>query len=825
MSLITQIETAAKIENEVKITSNSGTFTGKIYDFTPKTVVLKELSGAYKNIDINAISAIQDLSESAEPPREEVKFRRIENGGNYFTDLNSLASDINREISEIKTRKMRKTIVVERYELKKQHGDNYYYEIYVSEDFKIQEEMNIRLYAKIHELVAVVISTVHDLKLTIQTNEKLIGELYRIDISFDPGFILRAMSNSFDIIKNRPAGLYGKLLDKNLDDIKLINNDSGFNFAGRLNEIQKEAVKLACRSEISFIWGPPGTGKTHTLAELLYQKLNNGQKCLVVSTSNAAIDQVIKSFHKLLPDHETLPAVRLGHTDDETCLAYIKSGGGFTDVPIVFSTLATCSLRYADLSEYSFDTVIIDEASMVSTAHAVMAASLADESVVFAGDENQLPPISLSASKSLSMNIYDYIPAYKNSKFVKMLNVQYRMNEKISDFISETFYDGILKCGTGINPLRPVFINIDNSRYNSAYYSVDEESYYNPMGLFISDAIIKSLKPEELGEKILLISPFRAQQIIYSKYIIDRELTGASSLTIHKSQGSEAETVIVDITAYDAGQAFYNSNAIFNLLNVAFSRAKKRLFIIGSLEMIKKLSLKDSFWAAINYQLQNKFEFKEYRVFLDKMEALTFDLFEKHNGKSFLITDDGNNSDFFEYIAGSAADKKYYISSNYCDNEILLKNRVILRTKSSNKLPLMVIYDDFVIAYFDGRYKILKLANAAGSIKRIATAHLVDIEDDNARHTHSLLCSKCESNMIIEGSFSYFHLKCPKCGLQNKISEKIANDIKRIYEIKCPECLSEVQPMKKASDHTYTFFGCMNYPRCRGAVPFSSLKG
>ncbi|KAG9965145.1 DNA helicase, partial [Aureobasidium melanogenum] len=76
-----------------------------------------------------------------------------------------------------------------------------------------------------------------------------------------------------------------------------------------LNDSQKEAIKFALASpEVALIHGPPGTGKTHTLIELIRQCLKKGLRLLVCGPSNISVDNIVErlSPHKV-------PMVRLGH--------------------------------------------------------------------------------------------------------------------------------------------------------------------------------------------------------------------------------------------------------------------------------------------------------------------------------------------------------------------------------------------------------------------------------------------------------------------------------------------------------------------------------
>ena len=76
-----------------------------------------------------------------------------------------------------------------------------------------------------------------------------------------------------------------------------------------LNDTQKDAIRFALASrEIALIHGPPGTGKTHTLIELILQLVSRGQRLLVCGPSNISVDNIVErlSSHKI-------PMVRLGH--------------------------------------------------------------------------------------------------------------------------------------------------------------------------------------------------------------------------------------------------------------------------------------------------------------------------------------------------------------------------------------------------------------------------------------------------------------------------------------------------------------------------------
>jgi hypothetical protein len=88
-----------------------------------------------------------------------------------------------------------------------------------------------------------------------------------------------------------------------------------------LNASQRAAIQLCADSELAFIWGPPGTGKTATLTHVVEELLARGRRILLASTTNAAIDQILAKlavtpWFPAAVEAGTL--VRLGRSSDET---------------------------------------------------------------------------------------------------------------------------------------------------------------------------------------------------------------------------------------------------------------------------------------------------------------------------------------------------------------------------------------------------------------------------------------------------------------------------------------------------------------------------
>ena len=91
--------------------------------------------------------------------------------------------------------------------------------------------------------------------------------------------------------------------------------------ADSLNASQREAVELCLRTTPAFIWGPPGTGKTTTLGYIVLSLLQRGQRVLVTSTTNAAVDQALSRLAQIEDGGAAInrgEVVRLGQTQADT---------------------------------------------------------------------------------------------------------------------------------------------------------------------------------------------------------------------------------------------------------------------------------------------------------------------------------------------------------------------------------------------------------------------------------------------------------------------------------------------------------------------------
>jgi DNA replication ATP-dependent helicase Dna2 len=413
-------------------------------------------------------------------------------------------------------------------------------------------------------------------------------ELHRLDIYPSEISTDRLLTALHDGLLTQPAEWKDPLFERRDPEFDSVEETIIDN-----NAAQDEAVRRAIgAADFALIHGPPGTGKTYTLATLVEELLERGERVLVSAFTNRAVDNALEALEEQgITDivrvgtesgvREDMQEYRLDQSGDPAACA-----STLEDADVVAATTATCSSRV--LRTQSFDAAVVDEAGQL-TEPATLAAIALAERFVLVGDHHQLPPVVQSEAdldRSLFQRLAETYP-----EAATLLDQQYRMSQRIQAFPSREFYDGQLRPATGavagqrIDDLPDVslsalpehlqdsvtFVDPDGSQQGNTN-PTEAETVVETVGAFRQAGV----PAEEIG----VIAPFRAQVAEIGK----RLPPGVTVDTVDRFQGSSKEVIIVSFVATGSldGPIFED----YRRINVALTRAKKSLVLVGDADAL-----------------------------------------------------------------------------------------------------------------------------------------------------------------------------------------------------------------------------------------------
>ena len=257
---------------------------------------------------------------------------------------------------------------------------------------------------------------------------------------------------------------------------------------------------------------------------------------------------------------------------------------------VILATNSSSALEA--IARVKFDVAIIDEASQATIPSVLIPIAKAHR-FILAGDHKQLPPTIISdRAGALSKTLFEELIRMYPFKS-QLLDIQYRMNSLLMKFPNEEFYNNGLKSDSSVDDINIrdildshqdeealLFIDTSNILDNRERHLKDSKSIINEIEAEIAIRIADDYLNDGVGEEdIGIISPYADQVKII------QENTPIEVKTVDGFQGREKEIIIIStVRSNDNGNIGFFSD--LRRLNVAITRAKRKLIIIGNIDTL-----------------------------------------------------------------------------------------------------------------------------------------------------------------------------------------------------------------------------------------------
>ncbi|CAI5993099.1 unnamed protein product [Closterium sp. NIES-65] len=416
-----------------------------------------------------------------------------------------------------------------------------------------------------------------------------------------------------------------------------------------LNHSQISAVKSVLQKPLSLIQGPPGTGKTVTSAAIVYHLARQEQgQVLVCAPSNVAVDQLaekisitgikvvrlcaksresVSSPVEHLTLHHQVRNLEEAEKGELHKLMMLKEEQGelssadekkFKALKRVAEreicqsadVICTTCVGAGDprLSNFRFRQVLIDESTQATEPECLIPLVMGAKQVVLVGDHCQLGPVIMckkAARAGLAQSLFERLVLLAVKPI--RLQVQYRMHPCLSEFPSNTFYEGTLqngvadadRCLPGIDfpwpvPNRPMMFYVqlgqeEMSASGTSYLNRSEASHVEKVvTLFLRNGCmphqIGVITPYE-GQRAYIVTHMARNGPLRQQLYKDIEVASVDSF-----QGREKDLIILSCVRSNEHQGigFLNDP---RRLNVALTRAKYGVVLLGNAKVLSKQPL------------------------------------------------------------------------------------------------------------------------------------------------------------------------------------------------------------------------------------------
>ena len=415
----------------------------------------------------------------------------------------------------------------------------------------------------------------------------------------------------------------------------------------KINIAQENAIRNALKYHLSIVIGPPGSGKTFLLINLLYNLLRrkgSTEKILICAPTNKAIDNIIILLKKydfekyvrvlspareLSEDIDTTNSVhklalekinsnpnkykdlkKLIEKKERECILsdsdykrYKKNMADIEDEIIEEANIVLSTINNsADdrLKNYFFSYVLIDEAAQALEPETLLPLIHQAQMTVLIGDDKQLGPVVHSKdakNEGLGMSLFERLHfIYKDAPFITLLNEQYRMNEKLYEFPNNKFYEDKIITKKNILPDKNImnnfpfpngfpilFINV------TGLEETENKSYYNSQEVLLVYKSVNELNKNKVDLKDIGVLTFYSaqKQRLHEKFYTKEKYQELKIDSVDGFQGMELDYIILS-TVRSNLEGNLGFLKVDNRLNVALTRARKGIILVGNAKCLAK---------------------------------------------------------------------------------------------------------------------------------------------------------------------------------------------------------------------------------------------
>ena len=423
------------------------------------------------------------------------------------------------------------------------------------------------------------------------------------------------------------------MLERKEPDIK--NIKSGSILIEENKDLITQSIEIVKNLNNSYltIQGPPGTGKTYTSAKIIIELMKAGKKVGVTSNSHEAIKTLLIAIEQQAVDQNyEFSGMRKSKSSDKHEWKFIRNVT--TGKPLnmdSYSLFAGTSWFFVDpRMNKTLDYLFIDEAGQVALGTTIANATSADN-LVLIGDQMQLSqPMRAKHEGYARMSSLDFILEDDDTISIDkgvFLNVTRRLNKKICNYISTSFYDSRLTSDP-ITETRSVNLKLDPIKDEGLFYvpidhngcsqRSDEEA--DLVEKVFNKIVNKEYKSENITGKIsakdiMVVAPYNAQANNIRERLKKKFKDDVRVGTIDLFQGQEAKVVLISMTTSDVESLPRHKDFFFsrNRLNVAISRAEcvaiiifNQNLLLASASNIKEMKLINSFCKLLTFKTNYK---------------------------------------------------------------------------------------------------------------------------------------------------------------------------------------------------------------------------